>query len=250
MDGSSNNSNGDSPRSRRPLPQVSGQPTNSMYYPPQQQQQQQVPMQQQQQMYQQPLPQQQQQEVHYAPSSTGAPPSEMGFRPYYAPSSTASLQTIQQGPTSPIPYGGRTSVVYAPPGARPMTQLYVSDPNIPIASPAYALGSTVGLGSAATIAMAPSTPVRMRKPTIRHIPLTPEGNLVIDVPVPDRVLYNAKYLVGDEFTHMRYTAVTCSADEFPTRGYSLRQQESKRHTELFIVVTMYVPHCLPSQNSY
>ena len=176
--------------------------------------------------------------VHYAPSATGG--SEMGFRPYYAPSSTASLQTMQQGPPSPMPYGGRTSVVYAPPpGARPMTQVYVSDPNLPIASPAYALGSSMALGSASTIAMSPSTPVRLRKPTIRHIPLTPEGNLVIDVPVPDRVLYNAKYLAGDEFTHMRYTAVTCSADEFPTRGYSLRQQESKRHTELFIVVTMY-----------
>jgi hypothetical protein len=81
-------------------------------------------------------------------------------------------------------------------------------------------------------------PLRARKATIRHIPLTPEGNLVIDVPVPDRVLYNAKYRSGDEFTHMRYTAVTCTPDEFPTRGYSLRQQESKRHTEIFIVVTM------------
>lgn len=77
-----------------------------------------------------------------------------------------------------------------------------------------------------------------RKPTIRHIPLTPEGNLVVDVPVPDRVLSNAKYQSGDEFTYTRYTAVTSSPDQFPYSGYSLRQQEMQRNTELFIVVTM------------
>ena len=79
-----------------------------------------------------------------------------------------------------------------------------------------------------------------RKPTIRHIPLTPEGNLVVDVPVPDRVLANAKYQSGDEFTYTRYTAVTSTADQFPHSGYTLRQQEMQRSTELFIVVTMYL----------
>ncbi|KND00536.1 uncharacterized protein SPPG_04845 [Spizellomyces punctatus DAOM BR117] len=78
-----------------------------------------------------------------------------------------------------------------------------------------------------------------RKRTVRKIPLTPQGNLVIDIPVPDRVLSNAKLRTGEEFTHMRYTAVTCPADDFTTRGYSLRQQEYNRHTEIFIVVTMY-----------
>lgn len=79
---------------------------------------------------------------------------------------------------------------------------------------------------------------QVRKPTIRHIPLTPEGNLVVDVPVPDRVLSNAKYQSGDEFTYTRYTAVTSSPDQFPYSGYSLRQQEMQRSTEIFIVVTM------------
>ncbi|KAJ3275492.1 Chitin synthase, class 2 [Terramyces sp. JEL0728] len=78
-----------------------------------------------------------------------------------------------------------------------------------------------------------------RKRTVRQIPLTPQGNLVIDVPVADRVAKLGKYSTGDEFTHMRYTAVTCTPDEFPTKGYSLRQQELQRQTELFIVVTMY-----------
>ena len=82
--------------------------------------------------------------------------------------------------------------------------------------------------------------IKNRKKTIRHIPLTPEGNLVVDVPVPDRVLANAKYQSGDEFTYTRYTAVTSTADQFPHSGYTLRQQEMQRSTELFIVVTMYL----------
>jgi chitin synthase len=79
----------------------------------------------------------------------------------------------------------------------------------------------------------------VRKRTVRQIPLTPQGNLVIDVPVADRVIKMGKYSDGDEFTHMRYTAVTCPPDEFSKRGYILRQQELGRHTEIFIVVTMY-----------
>ncbi|KAJ3347998.1 Chitin synthase, class 1, partial [Kappamyces sp. JEL0680] len=79
----------------------------------------------------------------------------------------------------------------------------------------------------------------VRKRTVRQIPLTPQGNLVIDVPVADRVAKMGKYASGDEFTHMRYTAATCSPDDFASKGYSLRQQELRRSTELFIVVTMY-----------
>lgn len=78
----------------------------------------------------------------------------------------------------------------------------------------------------------------IRKRTVKQIPLTPQGNLVIDVPVAARVSKMGKYGVGDEFTHMRYTAVTCPPDEFAKRGYSLRQQELQRSTEVFIVVTM------------
>ena len=86
---------------------------------------------------------------------------------------------------------------------------------------------------------APSSQQMLRKRTVRVIPLTPQGNLVIDVPVADRVSKMGKYSVGDEFTHMRYTAVTCSPDDFPAKGYVLRQQELRRITEVFIVVTMY-----------
>lgn len=78
----------------------------------------------------------------------------------------------------------------------------------------------------------------IRKPTVRHIPLTRQGNLVLNVPVPDRVLQNQDNHTDEEFKYMRYTAVTCNPDDFFSRGFSLRQQEWNRHTELFIVITM------------
>ncbi|KAJ3327799.1 Chitin synthase, class 2 [Blyttiomyces sp. JEL0837] len=78
-----------------------------------------------------------------------------------------------------------------------------------------------------------------RKRTVRNVELTAQGNLVIDVPVPERVLSLGKYQSGEEFTHMRYTAATVDADSFSTAGYSLRQQEYGRKTEIFVVVTMY-----------
>ncbi|KAI7046702.1 Chitin synthase, partial [Hortaea werneckii] len=44
-----------------------------------------------------------------------------------------------------------------------------------------------------------------------------------------------------EFTHMRYTAVTCDPDDFVDKGYKLRQNigSTSRETELLICITMY-----------
>ncbi|KAJ3097499.1 Chitin synthase, class 2 [Phlyctochytrium planicorne] len=78
-----------------------------------------------------------------------------------------------------------------------------------------------------------------RKKTVRQVELTAQGNLVIDVPVPAKVLQLSKYRDDEEFVKTRYTACTVSADNFATSGYTLRQQELGRKTEIFIVVTMY-----------
>jgi len=84
---------------------------------------------------------------------------------------------------------------------------------------------------------APGGPLA-RKRTVRHIELTAQGNLVIDIPVPERVLQFGKYTTGDEFTHMRYTAATTDPNDF-SKSFSLRQMEYGRQTEIFIVMTMY-----------
>jgi len=78
-----------------------------------------------------------------------------------------------------------------------------------------------------------------------------EGNYVVNVPVPDGVFKKATInkekateLRAEEFLYVRYSAVTCDPNEFLQNKFKLRQQiyaesNSKRKTELFIVLTMY-----------
>ncbi|KAJ3078025.1 Chitin synthase, class 1, partial [Quaeritorhiza haematococci] len=78
-----------------------------------------------------------------------------------------------------------------------------------------------------------------RHKTVKTVQLTKDGNFVVDIPVPEKVLRLGKHKDGREFTHLRYSGVVGDPDEFLRRGYYLRQQEMKRQTELFIVLTMY-----------
>ncbi|KAL4869375.1 hypothetical protein BDV12DRAFT_84165 [Aspergillus spectabilis] len=67
------------------------------------------------------------------------------------------------------------------------------------------------------------------------------GELILECKIPT-ILHSFLPRRDDrEFTHMRYTAVTCDPDDFTQRGYKLRQQVGRtmRETELFICVTMY-----------
>jgi chitin synthase len=75
--------------------------------------------------------------------------------------------------------------------------------------------------------------------SVRHVKLT-QGNLVLDCPVPDKLLRNVKYSTGEEFTHMRYTAVTCDPNDFLKDRYTLRPYLLNRQTELFIVMVSAV----------
>jgi chitin synthase len=67
------------------------------------------------------------------------------------------------------------------------------------------------------------------------------GNLVLDCPVPTKLLSTVPRQDDREFTHMRYTACTCNPDDFKKDNYTLRQDiyDPRRSTELFIVLTMY-----------
>jgi chitin synthase len=67
------------------------------------------------------------------------------------------------------------------------------------------------------------------------------GELILECKIPT-ILYSFLPRRDDvEFTHMRYTAVTCDPDDFVSRGYKLRQNigTTHRETELFICITMY-----------
>ncbi|KAI1002340.1 Chitin synthase C [Podosphaera aphanis] len=86
-------------------------------------------------------------------------------------------------------------------------------------------------------------PALRRYKTVKEVQLF-NGNLVLDCPIPPRLLNQVPHAQPperDEFTHMRYTAATCDPSEFYEERFTLRQKlfAKPRHTELFIVVTMY-----------
>lgn len=87
-------------------------------------------------------------------------------------------------------------------------------------------------------------PIPQRQPrryrTIKRVPLY-NGHLVLDCTIPPRLMRLLPVREGREFSHMRYTAITCDPDNFVTDRYSLRQQlyQPPRTTELCIVLTMY-----------
>ncbi len=85
-------------------------------------------------------------------------------------------------------------------------------------------------------------PIRRWK-TVKEVQLF-NGNLVLDCPIPPKLLSQVPHAQPpdrDEFTHMRYSAATCDPSEFYDSRFTLRQRlfTKPRHTELFIVVTMY-----------
>ncbi|TRM61502.1 glycosyltransferase family 2 protein [Schizophyllum amplum] len=77
----------------------------------------------------------------------------------------------------------------------------------------------------------------LKRRSVRKVELV-QGNLVLDMQVPSHIIPGDKKGV-EEFSKMRYTAATCDPDDFMGSRYALRQFLSGRHTELFIVMTMY-----------
>ena len=78
---------------------------------------------------------------------------------------------------------------------------------------------------------------QMAKKEVRLI----NGELILECKIPT-ILYSFLPRRDEiEFTHMRYTAVTCDPDDFTLKGYKLRQNigSTTRDTELFICITMY-----------
>lgn len=83
---------------------------------------------------------------------------------------------------------------------------------------------------------APTGRVLRRHKSTKRVQLT-NGNLVVDINVPPKMVL--PYRGEPEMNTTRYTAVTCDPDEFEESGFFLRQNESGRKTELFIVITVY-----------
>ncbi|KAJ3148053.1 Chitin synthase, class 1 [Irineochytrium annulatum] len=102
---------------------------------------------------------------------------------------------------------------------------------------AFGMGKEIGKLGALT------KTVNRRQKTVK---LGPSGNFVIKSKVADELLSLCPLTDSEEFTTVRYTAVTCGMytkagdpDDFINKGYSLRVANYRREVELFIVVTMY-----------
>lgn len=78
----------------------------------------------------------------------------------------------------------------------------------------------------------------LKRKETRRLKLT-NNNLVIDSPIPDKLFNVLDYTDQQEFSHIRYTAVTCEPDDFMAQNYTLRPKIYNRETEIFIVMTMY-----------
>jgi chitin synthase len=78
---------------------------------------------------------------------------------------------------------------------------------------------------------------QMAKKEVRLV----NGELILECKIPTILHSFLPRRDEAEFTHMRYTAVTCDPDDFVVKGYKLRQNFSptNRETELFICITMY-----------
>jgi len=109
----------------------------------------------------------------------------------------------------------------------PYQQDYPPSPNFgyPMASPTMGTGYSVAREKL------------MKRRSVRHVELQ-NGNLVLDVKVPSHIVPKGMDST-EEMTKMRYTAATCDPDDFMRSKYSLRPYLYGRHTELFIVMTMY-----------
>ncbi|KAI9817051.1 MAG: Chitin synthase, class 1 [Thelocarpon impressellum] len=123
---------------------------------------------------------------------------------------------------------------------RPILQADSSYGPNPLARPPT--GYTDYQDEAAPKATPSPAPLRRWK-TVKEVQLF-NGNLVLDCPIPPRLLNmvpHAQPPERDEFTHMRYSAATCDPADFFEERFTLRQRlfAKPRHTELFIVVTMY-----------
>ncbi|GBB89027.1 hypothetical protein RclHR1_15690002 [Rhizophagus clarus] len=66
-----------------------------------------------------------------------------------------------------------------------------------------------------------------------------DGHFSYNCPVPTELTREFPLKEEKEFDEVKYTACTCDPDDFEKEKYTLRQKIYKRHTEIFIVITMY-----------
>ncbi|KAK9456935.1 chitin synthase-domain-containing protein [Dipodascopsis uninucleata] len=138
---------------------------------------------------------------------------------------------------------------YSP--AYELRETYVDPPPVPTLNHSasfnsYAASSVTDLTDKAWKSRQAEDQTKLRRYGTRKVKLRENHIFSSEYPVPSAIKngIQAKYKDiesgSTEFSHMRYTAATCDPDEFNSEnGYSLRQVEYQRKTELLIAITYY-----------
>ncbi|KAI9330178.1 glycosyltransferase family 2, chitin synthase [Obelidium mucronatum] len=141
-------------------------------------------------------------------------PQQYLYQPLLGPSAPGSYQSYSQYPPPPSQHQQFQFGTFGP-----MSQSV----GIPMDTLGFRRGTTF-----------------LRKPTKmvkQEIELV-QGEFILDVPLSSDYAANVRYKEDEEFTHLRYTAVTQQADDYAT-SYTLRQKEKGRRTKIAVVCTMY-----------
>ena len=171
-------------------------------------------------------------QVFSAPQYTAQP--QQDYSPEQEPWDSKSMKSYHSE------YAG--SQVHLNPGEHEMSQVnYPPLPTMPYQQyPPHQQSSPMlhpGMMRGASTGWSDAREKLMKRRSVRQVELQ-QGNLVLDMPVPGHIVPAGMGSV-EEMSKLRYTAATCDPDDFMRSKYSLRPYLYGRHTELFIVMTMY-----------
>jgi chitin synthase len=171
----------------------------------------------------------------------GSPRRPLPPKPLFAPSaSSRNSKDLTEEAT--IPINGDEDDVFGEPSADPRSSLksynsYMTDTTF---TEDYDEKADSGHYGPAPTGRQDRRGARLAQTTRREVRLI-NGELILECKIPTILHSFLPRRDESEFTHMRYTAVTCDPDDFVLNGYKLRQNigRTMRETELFICVTMY-----------
>ncbi|KAI0769728.1 chitin synthase-domain-containing protein [Trametes elegans] len=148
---------------------------------------------------------------------------------------TGYTPSPQRRPLSQVSTNEQSSQDHSPLAARMRTQSEPADAEKASLTTSSSLTEPETPVTTRHFGPAPAGRVLRRHKTKKRVQLT-NGNLVLDLTVPPKLVLPRK---GEpETMKTRYTAVTCDPDDFE-KSFFLRQNEMRRTTELFIVITMF-----------
>ncbi|KAJ3284274.1 Chitin synthase, class 1 [Rhizoclosmatium sp. JEL0117] len=186
------------------------------------------------------------------PGSFSVPPpqtqsqSQQLYTPLLAGSSAASSYGYPQFPPPPLaPQQQQHPYQQQQTQPQPQQSSFGTFPDRSQVIDVLSLGRSIGLGFGTQSQSSdqyppPQIPSLLRRPTkyvTKEVVLT-DGEFILDVPLSKDYSSVVRYSDAEEFTHLRYSAITTQPDEFST-VFSLRQTHMRRYTKIAVVCTMY-----------